>query len=254
LIVFSPLRTKRLSVSLSELTIENVIHLLKMPVHLNEAGTTAMLNFCVVPDARPRVGQVTDPRLWTVQERSMVVAHYIAHANEGEPDFPIGDGKFSDFLIDVDSPPESVTVGGVGGDIWMMRPLLGAHAESIERLVGSGVLSNDRAGWWFGAMAAQLYRDADAPVDIANISDDDLDCWILDRANAFKKFPERDGLLLITLFIEAQARMNHLLNLEFLDDGLAFSPKGGRDDLAPARFPFRDAISEVAVAAFGKLE
>lgn len=254
MIIFTPLRTKRLTVNLEELTIESVIYLLKMPAELNEAGISAMLSYCVKPEDKPRVGQITDPRLWTVQERSMVMAHYIAHANENDPDFQIGEGRFSDYLIPVDSPKESVIVGRVEDDEWMIRPLLGAHSESIERLVTGGELSNDRAGWWFGAMAAQLYRQGDEAFNVEEGSDDDLDRWILDRVSIFKNFPQSSFLQLLTMFIDANMKMDHLLRMTFTDEGLAFSPAEGRPELPPARFPFSDAISELAKTAFGKLE
>ncbi len=67
MIVFTPLRTKRLTVNLKELDIESAIYLLGLPQAMNEAGTSAMLKRCVTPEERPRVGQETDPRLWTVQ-------------------------------------------------------------------------------------------------------------------------------------------------------------------------------------------
>src|SRR5262245_7316563 len=101
MITFSKIRTRRLAVTLREMTIGDTIYLCKLPPDLNEAGTTETLKRIVEPDAQPRGGQVTDPLFWTVQERALCIAHYLAHTQEdGNPDFAVGDGKYSDYLLD----------------------------------------------------------------------------------------------------------------------------------------------------------
>lgn len=256
MIAIAPIRTRRITAELHELTVGDVIHLCALPEKQGERGASELLKRIVEPVDRPRVGQVTDPRLWTVQERAFVIAHYIAHIIEGDdPDYAIGNGKYSDYLLDgADSPPDPVHLGTVAEDVWSIHPLLGAHAESIERLVISGRLAESRAGWWFGAMAAQLVRAGETPFDVVNSMDAALDDFIDERTQILKAFPESDFMALLHAFLVGHEKLAHLLNLEFINDGIAFMPAKEVSGLSPARFPFSGAISERAAQVFGRPE
>jgi hypothetical protein len=256
MLAITPLRTRRLSVQLQELSIGDIIFLCELRPDMYEAGTTALLQRVVGDDPKPRSGQVTDPRLWTVQERALAVAHYIAHTQESDPDFPVGEGRYSDYLVEgVDFAPDRIELGEVGGDEWSMVPLLGVHADTIERLVLDGRLKQARHGWWLGAMAAQLVRKGESLPDAATISEAELEEIIAGRAEVFRAFPESDFMRLLMLFIDGNERLTHIFRLDFTDDGIAFAPvKAKEAGLPPARFPFDSAISDAAKAVFGKPE
>lgn len=268
MIFIATLRTRRLTVELHELTIGDAIALCKMPPQMQEAGTSQLLKYIVAPEEKPRIGQVTDPRLWTAQERAFVVAHYLAHIVEGDMNFAVGDSaRYSDYLAlsdDVlDVAPDSVELGIVAGNDWSIRPLLGAHAESIERLVTSGRLSDDRAGWWFGAMAAQLVHSQESPFDVANNTDGALDEYLAARVEIFKAYPDSDFMDLLEAFLGGMRRLDHIFRLDFGDQGVIFLPteeaiaaarEKGVPGLPPARFPFPLAVSERASSVFGNAQ
>lgn len=256
MIVFSPLRTRRLTVQLEELTIGQAIALCKIPPSHHEAGIAALLAAVARPGDKLLPGEVTDPRLWTVQERAFVVAHYRAHLGDEGPDFRIGEtGKLSDYLQpEVDAPPERASLGNIAGDHWHLHPLLGAHAEAIERLVLTERLPAARHGWWVGAMAAQLVSASAEPLDVDSCSPAQLDEQIRQRAEIFLAFPESDFMDLLLAFLGGQDELAHLFRLEFDDDGLVFMPKAEVPGLPPARFPFADAIGARAWAVFGSTD
>ncbi|MBL0011136.1 MAG: hypothetical protein IPP22_09355 [Nitrosomonas sp.] len=145
MIHFPALRMRRFTVQLRELTIGESIKIASMPVHLEEASITALLRFSVESVKGNSI--IEDPQHWTVQERIMAVCHYLASTNDGEPDFLIGEGHYSDYLDggnDTAVTEDSIMVGEVGGDIWHIRQFTGAMAESIERLSGevAGITGN----------------------------------------------------------------------------------------------------------------
>lgn len=250
MIVFSPVRTKRIVANLREMTADDAIFLCQMRADMNESGTTALLQRIVSEENNPRIAQVTDVRLWTVQERALAVSHYIAHTNGGDPNFKVGtDGHYSDYLLDgPNCAPDSLAAGEVGGDKWIAYPLLGIHAESIERLVVSGRLEAKRYGWWIGAMAAQLFVEGD-DADHSGLTDTELDDLIESRIKVFRAYPDSEFFNMLSLFLSANESMTHLFNLTFTDDGIAFSAKEA--GLPPARFPFDSALSNSAKTVFG---
>lgn len=256
MITITPVRTPRITAEMQELTAGDVIDLCALPADQHERGATELLKRIVKPEDKPRVGQVTDVRLWTVQERAFVIAHYIAHVAEDGPDFSVGEqGKYSDYIVDgIGATPEQVSLGVVAEDNWSLGPLLGAHAESIERLVTSGRLAASRVGWWVGCMAAQLLRAGDDPFDTANRMDADLDEHIAERAQIFMAFPESDFMDLLQAFLLGNDKLEHLLRVEFIDDGLVFMPKEEAPGKNPARFPVSAAISQRAAQALGRPE
>lgn len=257
MIAITPVRTPRLNVELTELTAGDVIYLCSLPDNQHEYGASELLRRIVVETDKPRVGQVTDPRLWTVQERAFVIAHYIAHVTEGPADFGIGENgaKFSDYLVDgSDHAPEKINVGEIAEDYWYMQPLLGAHAESIERLIVSERLPAARHGWWVGAMAAQMFRDVEkdgSPFDVVDGMDAVLDEHIALRAEILLSLPESEFMDLLQGFLVSTGELEHIFKMEFIDSGLVWMPAKEVPDITPARFPVSLAISERAALAFG---
>lgn len=166
MIYFPPLRTRRLTVQLRELSIGDSLTLAAMPGHMEEASTTAFLR-CAVDAAKVAV---EDPARWTVQERILAVCHYLSATTEDGPDFSLGEGHYSDYLqgeADIQTSVQAVEVGEVGGDTWHVRHLTGAMAESIERMAGEIEGLSGRLHWLFGAMAAQLVRTGEEVPDAA---------------------------------------------------------------------------------------
>ncbi len=256
MINIATLRARRVQADFQELTIADAITLCRMPPAMAEAAHTALLRRVVVPNDKPLPGQVTDVRLWTVQERLFAVSHYIAHVAEDGPNFAIGNGNYSDYIHDGESgPPTKIDLGVVGGDLWSMVPLLGWHAEAIERLIQHERLPAERHGWWVGAMACQLLREQDEPLS-HELMDVEVDDQIAKRAAIFLQFPETDFLALLMAFLAGQDQMAHLFRIEFLDDGIAVMPKPVDDKeapgLPPARFPVSDAITTATKRLFGK--
>jgi hypothetical protein len=242
MINFTPLRTKRFTAELQELSISSAITLCNMRPDAYEAGTSYLLSQIVTNDI--------NTRLLSVQERALIVAHYLAHTSEGTPDFAIGDAKFSDYLLDDKEYQDSVGLGELSGSVWRMRPLYGVYAESIERLMMIGKLERSRAGWWFGAMAAQMYRETEDLPDTENMTDVEIDEYVSVRADIFKLFPESEFVGMLMAFIDGQERLDHIFGLDFQDDGIVFKGKGELG-LPPARFPYSNAVTEFTASIFG---
>jgi hypothetical protein len=241
-IAFSLLRTKRLQVRLRELTIGDTIRLCKMPGHLNEVGTTELLNCIVMADDKPNKDQVTDPRLWTVQERALVVGHYLSQTSD-KPDFSIGENTYSTYLrMDKNEVPASINLGRVAENEWTIRPLLGVQAETIERLITQERIDGGRTGWWLGAMAAMLYPDCDP-----GVMDADLEEYIENKVHILKGYPERAFMELLQAFLSGCEQLDHFFSLGFSDEGIVWEVPGK----PPARFQFNSAVSEIAFSVFG---
>lgn len=253
MITFSPLRTPRLQVNLRELTARDAIALCQIPAEHTERGTTELLNAIVVASESPRVGEVTDHRLWSVQERALVVFHYMAHVLGG--DFQIGEsGKYSDYLIadGIGAPPAPVVAGEVAGRRWMLQPLLGWHAESIERLIEAEELTADYTGWLIGALAAQLYAEDEGPLAGHDATDALIDKALTARAEALTALAESDFMLLVRAHRERQHEIDHTFRLAIGEKGVMFLPDKEVPGLPPARFPFTMAIREDTAAVFGQ--
>lgn len=241
MIHFTPFRTPRLTIQLRELTIGQSIDLCARPAHLHEAATTAMLECIIEPSERTVIGQVTDPRLMTVQERGMLAAHYLVHTS-GNPSFKIGDtATFPQYLFEgMEAAPE-IEVGEIGEDRWVCSPLLGYQAESIERLISTGRMLGKRQGWMLGAMACQMRRPDKEP-ELEDVADAVFDAWLLDRVARFKNYPESDFALMMSAYMDAVQKLQHLLRVAFSDEGLVFVSEV--PGLPSARFPVSDMLSD----------
>lgn len=243
MINFPVLRTRRLTVQLRELSIGESIALAAMPVHLAEASCSAFLNKAVAS-----VKGIESPAQWTVQERMLVVAHYLASVSEDGPDFSLGAGHYSDYLdgaADIATPVVPIEVGSVGGDTWSIRHLTGAMAESIERMAGECDGMTGRLHWLLAGMAAQMVRSGEAPVDPSD-GEGVFDEFLIARMKVFAGYPESDFEVLMALYAGGRDKLNHLFQVEFAPDGLVALAKGG-GDLAPARFPVHACLSRMAL-------
>ena len=244
---FPPLRTRRLTVQLKELTLGDCIALASMPDHLQEALYGEFLKRSI-----QSVSGIEDPQQWTVQERTLVIAHYMASVLEDGPDYSLGDGRYSDFLDGaIDYPDASVSLGSICDDHWSLRHLTGAMVESIERLQGEleGVIG--LAHWILGGMAGQLVRDGEP--DSSDLTPVQFDEWMLNRMRTFQLFPVSDFEKMLASYHAGRKQLHHLFDIQFHKDGLIVLPKSGADAvLRPARFPVSACLPQVAFDLAGQ--
>lgn len=251
MIYFDPLRTKRMSVDLKELSIDDAETLCMMPELLEQASTTAMLQQVVIPNDREFPGHVGDPRMWTVQERMMVMAHYMAHTtDDGERNFQLGkDGHLSDYLLNGTDYVDCISLGLIDGDEVLMRPLLGFQAEAIERLVMGGRFRPNRLSWWACAMACQMTKAGDEPKEF--VGDADYSDWLFARATAIRAVPESEFLQLLYAFLEGTKQLDHFFRIVFRDQSIAAMASKEDSGLDPARFPLHAALSAGTLQVLG---
>lgn len=239
---FPVLRTRRLTVQLRELSIGESIAIAAMPPQLDEAACTAFLRHAV-----ESVQGIDDPAHWTVQERMLSVCHYLAAVAEDGPDFSLGAGRYSDYLDgahDIEST-EPVEVGEVGDDVWRVRHLTGAMAESIERMSGEVAGVSGRLHWLLGGMAAQLVRAGEQVPDAA-AGEGAFDEFLVERMRIFSAFPESDFAALLGLYLIGRDRLRHLFLIDFDERGLVARPReGAAVDLPSARFPARACLGGI---------
>lgn len=244
MIHFPPLRMRRMTVQLREISIGESIAVASMPTHLEQASSTAFLRYAVASTGDLQ----SDPAGWTVQERLMTICHYLAAVSDDGPDFSVGDdGHYSDYL-DVDlgaSIPalgETVPIGVIGGDAWHIGHLTGAMAESVERLSGEIQGISGKLHWMLGCMAAQLQRDDET---IPDANDGAFDQFLIERMRVFAGFPESDFSSLLGAYMSGRERLHHLFKVEFSDNGLVAIPRGGAaSNLPSARFPVSSCLSQ----------
>lgn len=242
------LNTHRISVQLQPLTIGQSIAIAKMPPAKEQAEMTAFLRAAI-----QTADGVTNPLLWTVQERMLAVAHYLSVTSPDGPDFAVGDGKFSDYLmLEIDHAEDMTDLGEACGDKWKIRPLLGVYADSLERIMGAvkyekGEALTGRGHWLIGAMAAMLVRVGEV-VPSPESHDGEIDDWLMERMRVFLNFPEMDFTDLAVLWAKGRKMTDHLFTIEFTDSGIVALPKEGADGLPPCRFPVDACLSDFAKA------
>jgi hypothetical protein len=250
--ILNPVRTKNIQLELEELSIGDSIDLCEISDDLHELGTTMALK-AICKDKE------LDTRMLTVQERSFIIAQYHAQTAGDDPDFVIGEAKFSDYLVFEEYEVKDKFLVEHAGDKWHITPLLGIHTEGIERLILQERLESKRHNWWLAAMTCMLFNEDDKPaVDWASLKDAEIDEYIMAGVNAFKSYSETDFIELLGYFLDGVKDLDHLFHLNFQDYGIAFAaiPKEGGEavDLPPARFHFNTAISEVSFSVFGNSE
>lgn len=247
MIFIPPLRVRRFTVDMRELTIGQSLRLAKIPDHLDEYATTQFLRFATVDPS-------LDPLLWTVAERIMGVAHYLSAVSDEGADFSVGTSgaRFSDYFMPeaeafkAQSEPFSAV-----GDTWRAIHVTGRMVESLERLTDEIEGISGREFWTLGALAASLLREGESlPADDA--PSDDVDAWLLQRLHVFINFPESDMLSMLVQAREHQARIQHIFKVAHDEGGLIVLPKEEVAGLPPARFPVRSTLSLWAQGMAGK--
>ena len=251
MIVLQPLRTRRVCVRPRELSLGEAIAILKLPGQRYELVTTEFLRQVADGATAPTSTHVTDPRLWTVQERALLVCHYLAQVSGTDPDIAVGEvGKLSDYVVfDSDLKVEGVDVGLVAGQRRTVRPLLGAHAEALERLC------RERGDWIVGAMACQITTGDEPPLDLLGAGDVALLGDIQARMDAVRNLPESDFEALLGAWSMACGReLHHFFSVNFDDGGLVFDPQSEREagPTNPARFLAVSCVGAPARRLFGE--
>jgi hypothetical protein len=246
LIHFPPAVTTKLNVQLRELTMREAVELAATPLGRHEAAATALLDRIVLTAGGPH----SDRRLWTVQERMFIVAHYIACTTDGPGNFELGDGSLLDYLLaDQDSAPDQVDVGPACGNRWTVKQLVGAEAIAVE------ALSARRADWVTADMAARLRCDDpdDPPAPDPANDPGRYAAWLAAQKKGIDDLPESDFEELFAVYRAGLVPLEHLFRVEFDHQGLIVMPKakakargGGDASLSPARFPLASCLGRVA--------
>ena len=241
MIHFPILRMHSMNVKLKELTLGNALAISYMPPDNEQEEITAFLRFAV-----ENKEETPDPALWTVQERMLAIAHYLASMSD-EKNFLCSNGaRFSDYLDTLQDHVEPVQkLGEACGDEWYVVPLTGRLAESIERLQGEVTdgAENKLPGhlhWIIGAMAAMLRRSAVA--ETADMSESQLDDWIKNGMRVFLAYPESDFSKVVTLWVKGRLKTDHYFRIDFSEEGIVALPKEGAH-FTPVRFPCRACLS-----------
>ena len=253
MIIFGTFRSQRLTVDLRELSIGDAMELCARPPHLHESAISSFLQKVVVKPDRVGQGQVTDTRLWTVQERGAVAAHYLGHISN-DSNFKIGESAhYIDYLMADKMAVSVIDMGEIAEDSWFLHPLLGYQAESIERLIDMERIAKGRNGWILGAMAFQLQRSEEIERQFAadsklpelalhDLNDYELDEWLFKRVSVLKGLPESVFADMLAAYLHASKQAEHLLRVAFADDGIVYVAEV--PGLPSARFPVPDLLSE----------
>lgn len=245
MIHFPPLRTQRLTIQLKELSIGAACQIAAMPIHAEQAACTAFLRRVV--DAV--TSGPSDPAQWTVQERTMVVCHYMASTLEDGPNFSVGTGNYSDYLDGANNEGAAldfVEAGELGGDLWHVRHLTGAMAESIERMEGEVGGMSGYLHWVLATMALQMVRDSEETPPEEGTA---LDNYLAEKMQVLAAYPESDFIALRAMYEAGRDKLHHLFRVVFSRDnsstGIIVLPQGGVA-LPPARFPAYSCVSGMA--------
>lgn len=250
MITFAPLRTKRVSVTLRELELGAARSICRLPADLHEATTTEFLRHVAADAKAPTPAYVTDPRLWTVEERARVVCHYLSHVSDAGADFTVGDdGKLSHYLrFDADLNVSEVRLGHIAGVDRVMRPLLGAHAELLERMCES------RGDWLVGMMACQVYAVDEEVPDFLSATDIALLEWGKARLDTFNKLAESDFHAIREAWLRGSRDLEHFFVTGADDKGIVFWPQQLEEagPKYPARFQSVLCIDQGTRDLFGR--
>jgi len=250
MIVFPELRSKRLSIDMKEISILDASRVLAVEAGRSEAETTIFLESIINKDK----SNFCDPRLWTVQERMLAVAHYQMHTSD-DKDFLIGDkAHFSDYFSDIDYPEDNIKAGNAIGSDWTIVHLTGAMVEVIEQLKGSIEGVGGIFHWHLSMMSCQLRKKDDTVPDPATDTSNFID-WLIERIDSFAKLGESDYYKLLDMLIQGQAKLMHLFSVAVDESGLIAQPltTGAEGETLPsARFPAISCISEITQTILGK--
>jgi hypothetical protein len=253
MIVFSPIRTRRIDAKLQELTLGDEISLCHLPVQAHEKALSDFLARVLANGDTPTVRHIADPRGWSVGERLFVLAHYCTQVREDGPDYAVTDvsvlSDYLDYARDLTVDPVPFLAHE---DNWIVTPLSGAAAEAIELLQGESGLAG-REHWLLGAMAAQLLRTnetsppPDAVTDFSSYA-----TWLADRMTVLQAMPSSAFTLLYEHYSTAMLTQWQFFRVWFDEQGVIALPKEAGAAVPPARFRILSGIGGVALSLTGK--
>ncbi|MCK2122136.1 hypothetical protein [Pseudomonas sp. PNPG3] len=225
---------------------------LEVPAQFEQRTATEVLRGIIEPIER--AGAIDDPRMWSVNERMFVIASYMSATRDDGPDFPIGEGKFSDYLLDATDYVAEVPFHCDGRDL-IYTPLHGYQAEIIETLLAGGNYSNTSYSWWKACMAACVRGADEEPLQYQD--DGQYETLLVERIEAIGKLGDSDFVELFDAYQLAAQSGAHMVyaitNLHGVLAAQVSEPPEGVPVLAPARFPSRSAISKRAREIMGVL-
>ena len=249
MIIFPHLRTRRLAVRLRELTLGEAIAVCKLPAERHELTTTEFLRFVASEAEAPQERYLTDPRLWSVEERTLLVCHYLAQVSDDGPDFTVGRaGKLSDYVVfDSDLTQDRIDLGIVAGKPMAMRPLLGLQAEILERACA------DRGEWLMGAIACQVLPTDEPEPHWADMSDIQALEWVKAKSDAIRELPESDFEAMLLAYSAGARKLHHFFAMSFDDEGIVCESNAEEaGNQTPARFLAVSCLSGAALRLFGR--
>lgn len=251
-IEFKPVRTVRLNVQLQELTLGSAGAVCQVPAQQSERTTTVLLQKSIAGAVLNGPNGVTDPLAMTVQERALLVAHYLMRVSKDGPDFALGHGRLSDYLSErAELRQSSTVVEDKDGKSWTVYPLLGVHTQALE------VMCSMRGEWMLGACACQVFSEGEAPPDWLAMSDNEAQDWVAARTAKLDEMPESDFEAMFSAWTKGRNVLEHFFRQEFNDEGVVFMPwatkEGGAGDV-PARFLPRSCLSALSLAIYDRPE
>jgi len=250
----APVNTNRISVELSEIDIDHSEAVCAIPVQFEQRTATELLKGVIRPIDRP--GAVADPRMWSVSERMFVIALYMSATRDDGPNFPIGNGKFSDYILDGTDYVAEVPFE-CNEQSLIYSPLLGYQAEIIETLIAGGTFSNTSYSWWKACIAACVRGADEEPTPY--IDDGQYETELVKRIHSVGGLADSEFAALFDAYLQAAQRGAHMVyaitNVYGVLAAQVSEPDAekGVPELAPARFPAVSAISIRARQIMGVL-
>lgn len=239
-----PIHTDRISVAMVEIDIDHSEAVCTIPAVYEQRTATELLRGIIRPIER--AGAVADPRMWSVSERMYVIAFYMSATRDDGPDFPIGKGKFSDYLLDGTDYVAEVPFQCDGKDL-IYSPLHGYQAEIIEMLIEGGRYSKTSYSWWKACIAACVRGADEEPT--AYIDDGRYETELIKRIEAVGALADSQFAALFDSYMQASDRGAHMVhaitNVHGVLAAQVSEPNAekGVPELAPARFPALSAVS-----------
>lgn len=272
MLYLEPFVTSRLKIKMRELAIGDAMSVALMPADKPQSCITAFLR-AVIQEG----GEHAAPELWTLQERTLAVCHYLMGVNPDQPNFAVGEfGTFLDYAdLQSDIPKgtaqKPVEVGELEGDTWAVQHLTGYMLEAIERLMHAQAVSVPngcaRMHWIFCAMGAQLVREGEEVPswETPGLYDD----WLAARATRLLSLPESASAQLWVMYRMGCEQLSHFFSYDFatahesnaMVGGPVFLPKPAAATekeavavLQPATFLPISCVSYYALGLLGKLQ
>jgi hypothetical protein len=235
-------RTRRIAVQPREITIGEAIGLCKMPPERAHAAETQFLRCAFGSLEKPAEGYVDDPLRMTVEERAYLTCRYLSSVGT-EADFEVAPGARLGDYIDFSDDIKDVRhdLGEVAGSRWVMIPLLGIHAELLERLcTGSGE-------WMRGMFAAQVYAADEVVPDFSDMPEADALGLLKARMAHVLDMPESSAEGLFAAWMAGREAMEHFFIMTVDADGPCFAARKGAAVQTPARFRVDACVGQLAI-------